>query len=185
MFLNLYEFYNLVKAQNIVFCYSGPIAQESLEGISQTLRKKLEADEVDFNAAQAIFSIFIEEIQNILNYSAERQKIPASEAGNELSSGIFVIGYVEDGYFIHCGNQIYSKDVAYITAKIEELRDLSKDGLKALYRTRRKMESDLNSKGSGLGLIEIARRAGHPMEYTFSRIDDEYSFFALHVLVGG
>lgn len=183
MKLDLYDFYRLVNSHNIIFCYSGPIIQEGLEGISQTLRRKLEADDVDFSSSQAIFSIFIEQMQNILNYSAERQTYIHGDLEDALSVGIFLIGYAGDQYFIFCGNKILTEDVPYLTNKIEEIRNLSKEELNQLYRMRRKMDPAKSSKGAGLGLIEVAKRSGKPMEYTFKNVDDKFSFFSLHVTV--
>lgn len=181
MSFNLYSFYQELKTNGISFSYSGPLAQEGLEGISQTLRKKLEADEIEFSASQAIFSVFVEEVQNILNYSAERQTYQKS---GELAAGVFVIGHDERGYFVLCGNKIYAKDCGFLAAKIEELRGLSKDELKTLFKQRRKMEPEPQSKGAGLGLIEIARRSGNPIEYSFEPIDDTFSFFSMRVIIG-
>lgn len=176
---DLYEFYSIVKSQKIIFCYSGPIMQEGLEGISQTLRKKLQADEVEFAVEQAIFSIFVEEMQNILNYSAENQLFHENETTVSLSCGIFLIGTNDSGYFLHCGNQILTQDIPYLTEKIEEIRNMSKDDLKALYRERRRQPPAPGSKGAGLGLIEIARRSGTAIDYKFTKINDTYSFFSI------
>lgn len=176
---DLYEFYSIVKAQKIIFCYSGPVMQEGLEGISQTLRKKLQADEVEFAVEQAIFSIFIEEMQNILNYSAEKQTYHENETVVSLSCGIFLIGTNESGYFLYCGNQILTKDIPYLTEKIEEIRHMSKDDLKVLYRQRRRQPPDPGSKGAGLGLIEIARRSGTAIDYKFTKVSESYSFFSI------
>lgn len=176
---DLYEFYSIVKAQKIIFCYSGPVMQEGLEGISQTLRKKLQADEVEFAAEQAIFSIFVEEMQNILNYSAEKQIYHENEKVVSLSCGIFLIGTNENGYFLYCGNQILTADIPYLTDKMEEIRPMSKEELKGLYRQRRRQPPDPGSKGAGLGLIEIARRSGSAIDYKFTKVDDAYSFFSI------
>lgn len=183
MSFDLYDFYSIVKAQKIIFCYSGPVVQEGLEGISQTLRKKLQADEVEFAVAQAIFSIFVEEMQNILNYSAEKQVFQESETTVSLSCGIFLIGINESGYFMYCGNQILTKDIPYLTDKIEEIRLMSKEELKDLYRRRRRQPPDAGSKGAGLGLIEIARRSGSAIDYKFTKVDETYSFFSIYTSV--
>lgn len=180
MNLDLYDFYSIVKEHNIIFCYSGPVVQEGLEGISQTLRKKLQADEVEFAVAQAIFSIFVEEMQNILNYSAEKQLFRESETTVSLSCGIFLIGTNDDGYFLYCGNQILSSDIPYLTEKIEEIRPMSKEELKDLYRRRRRLPPDNGSKGAGLGLIEIARRSGSSIDYKFTKINESCSFFSIY-----
>lgn len=185
MELDLYSLYQDLKSKRIMFCYCGPIAHAGIEGIAQTLRMNLEYDGTASSAKNAVFSIFIEQIQNMLNYSAERLDITQLDTENELSFGAIVIGKEEDGnYFIYCGNRIFNKDILLLRDKIDELKDLSKDELKILYKERRKMEPPPGSKGAGLGLVEIARKAGKPIEYSFTNIDDTFSFFTIKVVVG-
>lgn len=183
MKLDLYEFYQEAKGKNVIFYYCGPIAHASIEGVAQTLRKNLEYEEVCNLTAQSVFSVFIEQMQNILNYSAER--VTASEAmENELRVGVVVIGYEQKGYFILCGNKIYNSDVQGLKDRLELIRNMNKEELKALYKERRRMEPEPESKGAGLGLIEMARKGTEPIEYSFLPIDDNFSFFTIRVVVG-
>ena len=184
MELKLYDFYQDVKSKKILFCYSGPIAHASIEGVGYTLRRNLEVEAAGNTATQAVFSIFVEQVQNILNYSAEKLGSDA-ELDDELRVGVVVIGHEDDGsYFIYCGNRVYNNDIPRLENKIESIRHLSKDELKALYKERRRMEPEPGSKGAGLGLIEIARKAGKPLDYSFTKIDNEFSFFSIKVVVG-
>ncbi|MBR0597403.1 SiaB family protein kinase [Sinanaerobacter chloroacetimidivorans] len=183
MNLNLYEFYQDAKGKNIIFYYCGPIAHASIEGVAQTLRKNLEYEEAGNLTAQSVFSVFIEQMQNILNYSAERLAIPET-VENELRVGVVVIGHEKNGYFILCGNKVYNGDIPALTEKLEYVRHLNKEELKALYKERRRMEPSPDSKGAGLGLIEMARKGTEPLEYSFLPIDREFSFFTIRVVVG-
>jgi hypothetical protein len=70
-----------------------------------------------------------------------------------------------------------------IREKIEGIRNLSKEELKLLYRERRRQAPEPGSKGAGLGLIEMARKAGKPIDYSFAPIDEDSSFFSLKVVV--
>lgn len=186
MKLELYDLYRDLKSKRILFCYSGPIAHAGIEGVAQTLRMNLEYDDTGNATKVAVFSIFIEQVQNILNYSAERLGGAETESENELGFGTVAIGREADGsYFIYCGNRVYNKDTAELGRRIDELKGLSKDELKALYKERRRMEPPPGSKGAGLGLVEIARKAGKPIEYSFRKIDEIFSFFIIKVVVGG
>ena len=37
--------------------------------------------------------------------------------------------------------------------------------------------------GGGLGLVDIARKTGNKLEYSFKEYNDKYSFFYLDILV--
>lgn len=183
MELSLYNLYKNLKAKKILFCYSGPIDQASIEGVGSTLRKNLEIEEAGNVTTISVFSIFVEQVQNVLNYSAE--KLSKSDDENDLKIGIVVIGHEEnDNYFIYCGNRVYNNDIPRLSENIELIKNLNKDELKVLYKERRKMEAVPGSKGAGLGLIEMARKSGKPMEYSFEKIDDVFSFFSIKVTVG-
>ena len=183
MKLNLYDFYQEAKGKNIIFYYCGPVAHASIEGVAQTLRKNLEYEEAGNLTSQAVFSVFVEQMQNILNYSAERlANIGASD--NELRVGVVVIGHEGSGYFILCGNKIFNDDIPSLSEKLELIRHMSKDELKVLYKERRRMEPSPDSKGAGLGLIEMARKGTEPIEYDFLPIDEKFSFYTIRVIVG-
>lgn len=183
MELSLYDLYNDFKAKQILFCYSGPIDQSSIEGVGNTLRRNLEIDDAGTTTTISIFSIFIEQVQNVLNYSAE--KLGSEEIENELRIGMVVIGHEKNGeYFIYCGNQVYNEDIGRLTNNIESVRNLNKDELKVLYKERRRMEPAAGSKGAGLGLIEMARKSTQPFNYSFVEIDPVFSFFSIKVVVG-
>jgi hypothetical protein len=180
--MNLYEFYQAAKAENIILYYCGPIAHASVEGVAQTLRKNLEYEEAGNQVAQSVFSIFIEQVQNVLNYSAE--KPPSFKmAEDDLKVGMVVIGHENAGYYILCGNKVFNSDIGILQEKIDFLCHMNKEELKALYKERRRMDPGPGSKGAGLGLIEMARKSSEPLEYDFIPIDDEFSFFTIRAAV--
>jgi hypothetical protein len=180
----LYNFYRNIKKEKIVFCYCGPISQSTIEGIGSTLRLDLEMEEADMSTSQKIFSVFIEQMQNILNYSEEKI-INDSELEKELRIGVLVIGEEGNNFYVYCGNKIYNKDEEKIKGRIDEISGLNQEELKALYKQRRKIEPQKGSKGAGLGLIEMARKSGLPIEYSFKKLDQEFSFFSIKVLIFG
>jgi len=181
---NLYSFYQKISGDNIMFCYCGPISHSTIEGIGHTLRLDLELGDVSFTTSQSIFSTFIEQMQNILNYSAD-VVVKDSEVEKELRAGVLVIGHENGGFYIYCGNKMFNADVPKLQAKIDSLSGLDKDQLKALYKEKRKQNPDEGSKGAGLGLIEMARKSGKPLEYSFSPIDDSFTFFSIKVIIEG
>lgn len=184
MNLSLYEMYKDLRAKGILLCYSGPMNQASLEAIGMTLRRNLEIAEVANTTRFSVFSIFVEQVQNVLNYSNERLTDSVQD-DNALSVGVVVIGHEENGdYFVCCGNRVFTKDVQRISASIESVNGLDKGDLKALYKERRKGDSSSDSKGAGLGLIEMARKSSRSFEYSFVKVSHEFSFFSIKVVVG-
>lgn len=64
---------------------------------------------------------------------------------------------------------------------LEKLRGLDKAGLKAVYKEQSRKPREAGASGAGLGLIDMARKATRPLEYSLRAVDDTYFFFSLEV----
>lgn len=181
------DYYNLVKNHNITLIYNGPIWSEVVEDIGLTLKRRLEIEDLPLVLSQSIFSVFVEQMYNILHYSAEKEQFLQSSTGKEfnVASGIFILGSKDKQYFIECGNKIAADQVNLIRDRIDYLNTLDKSELRKFYKEKLKSEdNNPQSKGAGIGLIEIARRASSKMEYSFEPAEDGTYFFTLHVNMG-
>ncbi|MDR1735526.1 MAG: SiaB family protein kinase [Oscillospiraceae bacterium] len=185
MIFDSLAYYNMIREHNINIIYSGPIWADAIEGIAGTIKKRLEFDELPLNAAQSVYSVFIEQMNNILMYSEEKEKYSMNDGKMmEVSKGIFVLGANEKSYFIQSGNVIKNDRVEFIKEQIDYLNTLDKPELRQYYKARMKSENtNPESKGAGIGLIEIARRATSKVEYSFAPYDEGLTFFSLFVIV--
>ena len=186
MALNMLDYYEMIKENNINIIYSGPIWGEGLEGIGGTIRKRLEFDDLPLTASKSVFAVFVEQMNNMLMYSAEKNHFSASgEKNYNVSSGVFIMAAKDKTYILKSGNVINNENVEQLKTRIDYLNTLDKEGLKKLYKEQ--MRSDNNnpeSKGGGIGLTEIARRATSKIIYEFMPYADGLSFFSMEVEVG-
>lgn len=177
MLERLYDFKLEYNKHGIFLCFSGHISQELLVEIGDSLKLKMKQEEVSSTTILKVFSMFIEQAQNILRYSAD--SIAHHIPDQKLGGGIMMVGYEQQHYYVVCGNVIESHLIPKLSRYLTELRDMSKEELKQYYKERRKSEIPEDSKGAGLGFIELARKASHPIEFNFRSIDDNHSFFSL------
>jgi hypothetical protein len=183
MDITMYKLYQNLKENDILMTYCGAFAQESIEGIGNAIRKNLAAEEAETSTALTVFSIFIEQVQNILNYSAEKLIIREDDE-HELRFGMAIVGRNPTGkFFVCCGNKVLREDMPVIKEKLEMLNALSREDLKDLYKKQRRNVLPLNGKGAGLGLIEMARKSEGPMEYSFEPAGSDWFFFSIKVTV--
>lgn len=175
---NLHEFYVELQRKGIIFCFSGPISQHVIEGIGGTLKQKMEIEDTDLNTSQKVFSVFVEQMQNIVNYSADRV-IPEDRQEGEIRIGVLVVGKEDGHFYVLCGNKISQEYAETIRAQLDIVARMDKDELKKLYRERRKMATQTVEKGSGLGFIDIARKATRPIEFDFFPVDSDFVFFTI------
>ena len=181
---DLYNFKADLDKENIICCINGPMNQDVTAGIAESLLQKMEQEEVSTSTAMKLFSVFVEKAQNIINYSVDRvnRPIPDDPTGN-LGFGIMVVGYENDHYYVLGGNKVENKHVENITNKLERIQAMDQAELKEYYREERKKERKENHKGAGLGFIEISRKASLPIEFSFHKIDDDYSFFNITTII--
>lgn len=186
MLFDMLEYYNMLKMSNVNIIYSGPIWADGVEGIGGTLRKRLELDDLPLTASQSVFSVFVEQMNNMLMYSAEKEHFEASESKSfNVSTGVFLLGVQGKTYFLQSGNIMKNSNVDLIKEKIDYLNTLDKVQLRKYYREQMKAENkNPESKGAGLGLIEIARRSSSKIEYKFTPMSEGYTFFAMYVQIG-
>lgn len=185
MIVDMLEYYNMIKKFNIDIIYSGPLWADGIEGIGGTLRKRMEFDELPMSASQAVFSVFVEQMNNMLMYSEEKQsfEIPNHES-TDTSKGVFILGVDEGSYFVQSGNVMKNENVTLIKERIDHLNTLDKPGLRKYYKEMMRQENDNpESKGAGIGLIEIARRACSKIEYSFTPLENGQSFFSMFVKI--
>ena len=181
MHKEIQSFYHQLQDKGIIFSFSGPMSQSLLEGIGQTLKQKMTLEEMNKTIAQKVFSVFVELMQNIINYSAQR--ITSEEAEEEISYGLLIVGKEEEHFYIISGNYIQKEQEGNLREKLSKIREMDKDELKQLYKQQRRLQADDASKGAGLGFIEMARKASRPIEFEIADQENGYSFFVVKAVI--
>lgn len=177
-----YECQQSLMNRGIILSFTGYVSEGTLYSLGEALKQTMARDETDNNVAKKVFSVFIEQAQNIIRYSADRvdhRGPPVSEIG----AGMITVGRDEDRFFVMCGNLIPANDVQHLRERLDLIRGMDKDQLKAYYREKLKEEPEAQSKGASIGLIEIARRASGPIEFDFLDMGAEKSFFCLKAYI--
>lgn len=179
---SMYAFRNLLHERGVIFCYSGYVTEPVLSGIGEALKKKLILEEADTKTMRNVFAIFVEQMQNIVRYSAERESAEENDE-TEIRYGVLSIGMEDGKFFVTCGNKILRSDVERLSKRLGELRDMDKESMKTLYKEKLRSPTEATSKGAGLGFIEIARRSTEIIDFDFMDLDDDYAFFCLKAYV--
>ena len=179
---SFYELQKNLKEQNIMFCYSGYVTERILSAIGETIKKKLAIEETELGKTKKVFSIFVEGVQNVIRYSAESLG-PEDQDDSEVRYGLVTIGQDPKGISVQCGNLIYNKDVQKMKERVNQVEGKDKDQLKKLYKQKMMEGPEEGSKGASLGLVEMARRSGYPIEFAFEEINQEHTFFCIKAIV--
>ncbi len=179
----VYELRANLRKQGVVFAYSGYVTEGILSGVGDALKQKLVSEDADTKTLRSVFAVFVEQMQNIIRYSAERLPTDGEAEVLDISYGILTIGNEADRYVVHAGNLVLLNDVDTMQSRLSALQNMSREKLKAAYKDQLRSDAQSVGNSAGIGLIEIARRASKPIEFDFMRVDDQHAFFALKATV--
>lgn len=164
---------------NLHMVYAGPLSQELISEMTQTLEKEAEEAKLSMTDATNLFTVFIELSQNIVNYTHK-------QAGTYRHDGLLLVSQSNDklDFFIQSQNLIKLEDQVRLEPKLKEIKAMDKDTIKQRYRELRKSGHSAHDKGAGIGFYEIAKRCDD-IDYEFVPTSDgQYNFrFRAHLAV--
>lgn len=162
---------------DIIFSFSGSISYNILSAISLSVKNELNSMDGSNKEIYNVYYVFIELVQNIMNYSYRRDEESKSGTGT-----CFVIHHKNSKKFKVCaGNVISSEQARKIKTKLDKINSLNKEELKEFYKISRREGTNTHEKGGGLGFIEIARKSNEKLEYRITKIDNEIYYFEITV----
>jgi len=165
-----------ITREGVMICFNGAFVHSIIEEIGSALRRYLE--EETRGAALDVFSVYIEQAQNVRNYLARKHFADASHA-----NAIIVIGRKDNRYVVSSGNIVEATDAEDLASRLDAVKALDSAGLRSLFKARLRAETRDTGGGAGMGLIEIARRCTEPLQYAFHAVDEAHSFFCLTAVV--
>jgi len=170
----VYEMYEKMRVNQVNLAYEGEITHQITKAFTSLTEGNM-AKEEDYNSVQRkVFHVMVECLQNISKHAEGRD----GSAGKE-GRGIFLVSKNEEEYNVTTGNLIRNDKVDGLRKVLENINNLDKEGLKKLYKQQIR-EGRLSEKdGAGLGFIDIARKTGEKLIFSFLPVNDKLSFFIL------
>ncbi len=174
----IYELHRTMMSQKLILVYDGDFTQETTKSILSMAERNLDSSGEDSGTKRKVFNVMVEALQNIVKHSSEQ----GLQAGSLVSkSAIFMISKDDKRYCVMTGNPIPKSKVAGLTKNLEDLNSKDKEGLKEMYKDIIKNTQISEKGGAGLGFVDMARKSGEKLEFSFSSMDAEYDFFCLKV----
>jgi hypothetical protein len=180
--MRLYNLRECFLEKKIIFCYSGPMSQELMVEIGNTLKFKMQQESMNKSVVAKTFAILVEQVQNIMHYSTEKTEA-IDFSRSRLSNGIVAVGSEENRFYVASGNMIKMDDKNKISNMITLINSMNPEEKKQYYKEMRKKNPDESSRGAGLGFIEMARKSDHPVDFNFIDIDLNFCFFTIKLYI--
>jgi hypothetical protein len=177
--LDIYDFYDKMERNNIILSFKGDITSELLSSILQIMESKLDNMGEDPKVKKKIYNVLVECLQNLYHHMDE----VTPDVYDKPRAAIFMVGKSDGQYNILTGNYIKADNVERLRSRIDEINLLSKEELKEYYKEVLNNGQMSAKGGGGLGIIDIARKTGQKINYTFMPVDDQYAFFSMNLKI--
>ncbi len=176
----IYDLHRTMMEQKLILVYQGDFTQETTKSILAMAERNLDSAAEESSTKRKVFNVMVEALQNIVKHSSEQ----GLKAGSLISkSAIFMISKTDSHYCVMTGNPIPKVHRQGLTEVLELLNSKDKEGLKEMYKEIIKNSQISDKGGAGLGFVDMARKSGEKLEFTFPEMNEEYDFFCLKVNV--
>lgn len=176
----VYDLHKTMIANNLILVYEGEFTQEITKSVLAMAERNMDAIGESANVKRKVFNVMVECLQNIVKHAEDLNE---KDEDGLKNNAIFMLGKQINEYIVTSGNPVRNNTVSKIQAKVEQINALDKDGLKDLYKEIIKNTEISEKGGAGLGFVDMARKSGEKLGFSFEPINDEFSFFALRVTV--
>ena len=159
---------SVMQTSGVIMAYNGSVSDDLMVTLADILKSRMEGLD-DAKRSRTVFSVFMEGMQNLIWHGRT----------NQNASGMVCISQQDGEITIVCGNRIQRSDSVKLKEILEQLQAADKDTIRQLYREGMSRSNEHEGPGAGLGLLEIARRASHPISFAFMDIDELHVDFFL------
>lgn len=128
-----------------------------------------------------VYNVLVESLQNLYHHVG---KAPVDFEYHDMEKfGMVVIQKIEYGYRIITGNFIAVENVANLEHRLDCINKSSREEIKEMYKFILNHQHISAKGGGGLGLVDIAKRTGRKLDYTFIKYNDDCYFFYLDITI--
>lgn len=170
----VYDLHRLMIKKKISIVYEGDVNQSVVKTFTSITERKMELSETE-KIKKKVYHVMVECLQNISKHTDDER------TGDPLltGQGIFMVAHDRDGYVVVTGNVIANKRIDKFKQLTDNVNQLEPDELKDLYKKILREGAISEKAGAGLGLIDIVKKTGNPIDYKIQEINDKTSFLLM------
>jgi len=181
MSFNVENYFTNQSNGNVILYYKGNVDSEVINQVLDTVEDKLVQVNEQSKLRKKVYNVLVESLQNLYHHV---DRVPEDfEDQSAEKYGILAVEKVDEGYKIMTGNFVRTDNVEKLEEKIKRINRSNHEEIKELYKFILNHQRITTKGGGGLGLVDIARKTGNKLEYTFQEYNEKYSFFYLNILV--
>lgn len=174
----MYSLYNEFKDEKISLVYFGVFNDEITSMLIDLSEVYISKNNLLSKIRKKASFLIAESFQNIIKHGIlEKQNISEIQYAKDF----FQISILDDRIVISSANVLENQFITKIDAKIDFINTLDSDDLKTFYHAMLENGSLSNKGGAGLGLIEMVRKSGLPLNRSFISLTEGYSLLILSI----
>ena len=181
MSFNVDDYYKQATEGDSIFSFRGSVTAEVINQILEGIEKKLEDAGDDPKTIKKVYNVLVESLQNLYHHVDE---LPEEIINTfQIKFAIISIKRIDSHIFINTGNFIPSTKIKLLKEKIDKINSLSEEELKDMYKFILNHQNLSAKGGGGLGLIDIARKSGNKLNYSFTEYKNDIYFYNFTVQI--
>jgi hypothetical protein len=177
----MYQLYQNLKNRKTCFNYLGVFNDNLTDQIIQLSEHYLEHSHDLSKINKKVSFLIAECFQNVVRHGGakERSQSAPGNSSAESPEDFYQINVLENGVNMTSCNLIPNSIISTIQQKIDSINALNPDELKKLYQEVLFKTGFSGKGGAGLGLIDMARKSGRPLQFFIHEVDTNMSRFFL------
>ena len=172
-FINyIYERYTHLSIKDITLVFEGQITHQVMKALTGLVEEQLDEVEDD-KVLRRVYHVMVESLQNINRHAESYEHRGHPYPG----MGLVLVAKNKERFQVTTGNIIESGHGEELAMFLGKLNSMDADALDDLYKKQMREGIISPQGGAGLGFIDIRRKTGNHLDYSFIKIDEETSFF--------
>ena len=166
---------------DVILYYKGNIDSDVINHVLDTVEDKMVEINEQSKLRKKVYNVLVESLQNLYHHV---DQVPADfEDQSADRYGLLIVKRLNKGYKIITGNFVQKENIEKLEERIKRINRSSHEEIKELYKFILNHQKISQKGGGGLGLVDIARKTGNKLEYSFKEYNDNHSFFYLNILI--
>lgn len=157
--------------------YAGNASNTSIDHLLELAEDKLNQQSVTYTTKKKVFKILIETLQNVYHH------VDMADQGPEQTPVKFRLEKDNLAYTVIADNPVKNSKIQALQSVIDKFNSMSLSELKDYYRNKLSQGNFESGGGAGLGFVDIIRKSGKKISYSFKPVNKDYSYFSLQVRV--
>ncbi len=165
--------HKIISEEKIVLIHKGFFEESSVITILSMAEDNVRDESM--KQRRQLYHVMVEILQNISKHSHKNK--------DDEKEGIFVLAEKNGNFIVSGGNFIKNSDLKGLKKYLINLSKMSKDDLNILYKKILRGDGIPDNITGGLGFIDLFRVAKQPVDFLFTEINNELSFYTIKVVI--